>query len=78
MIQVVIKPASLLETGIKVEKVDSFNLFKFTDEFQSRLEDLLEKNKTGLLNSEEAKELEAIGQLDRIFAYLNSLLIAQL
>lgn len=77
MIQVVIKPASLLETGIKVEKVDNLNLFKFTDELQSRLEDLLEKNKTGSLTSEEEEELEAIGELDRIFTYLNSMLIAQ-
>lgn len=32
MIQVVITPQSLLETGIKVEKVDDLRLFKFTDE----------------------------------------------
>ncbi len=73
MIQVVISPHSLLETGIKVEKVDSLRLFKFTDELQSNLEDLLEKNKTGLLTLEEEAELNAIGELDRIFTYLNSL-----
>lgn len=77
MIQVMISPQSLLETGIKVEKVDNLRLFKFTDELQSRLEDLLENNKTGLLTLEEEAELNAIGELDRIFTYLNSLLIAQ-
>lgn len=77
MIQVVISPQSLLETGIKVEKVDNLRLFKFTDELQSHLEDLLEKNKTGLLTPEEEAELNAIGELDRIFTYLNSLLVAQ-
>ena len=77
MIQVVISPQSLLETGIKVEKVDNLRLFKFTDELQYRLEDLLEKNKTGLLAPEEEAELNAIGELDRIFTYLNSLLVAQ-
>ncbi len=77
MIQVVISPHSLLEKGIKVEKVDLLCLFKFTDDLQSRLEDLLEKNKTGLLTTEEEAELNAIGELDRIFTYLNSLLIAQ-
>lgn len=77
MIQVVITPQSLLETGIKVEKVDELRLFKFTDELQSRLEDLLEKNKTGSLSPEEETELNAIGELDRIFTYLNSLLAAQ-
>jgi hypothetical protein len=77
MIQVVISPQSLLETGIKVEKVDELRLFKFTDELQSRLEDLLEKNKTGSLTTEEEIELAGIGELDRIFTYLNSLLLAQ-
>ncbi|MCC3406764.1 MAG: hypothetical protein JGK17_14455 [Microcoleus sp. PH2017_10_PVI_O_A] len=72
-----ISPQSLLGTGIKVEKVDNLRLFKFTDELQSRLEDLLENNKTGLLTLEEEAELNAIGELDRIFTYLNSLLIAQ-
>jgi hypothetical protein len=77
MIQVVISPRSLLKTGIKVEKVDHLQLFKFTDELQSRMEELLEKNKTGSLNTEEKAELDAIGELDRIFTYLNSLLVAQ-
>ncbi|MGL4379397.1 MAG: hypothetical protein ACRCT1_23370 [Microcoleaceae cyanobacterium] len=77
MIQVVISPQSLLETGIKVEKVDHLRLFKFSDELQSRLEDLLEKNKTGSLTLEEEAELNAIGEIDRIFTYLNSLLVAQ-
>ena len=77
MIQVVITPQSLLETGIKVEKVDDLRLFKFTDELQSRLENLLEKNKSGSLTTEEETELDAVGELDRIFTYLNSLLVAQ-
>ncbi|MBD2483151.1 hypothetical protein [Planktothrix sp. FACHB-1365] len=77
MIQVMISPQSLLETGIKVEKVDHLRLFKFSDELQSNLEDLLEKNKTGSLTLEEEAELNAIGELDRIFTYLNSLLIAE-
>ncbi|MBE9102726.1 hypothetical protein [Vacuolonema iberomarrocanum] len=77
MIQVTISPQSLLETGITVEKVDNLRLFKFTDELQSRLEALLEKNKLGTLTSEEETELTAINELDRLFTYLNSLLVAQ-
>ena len=77
MIPVMISPQSLLETGIKVEKVDHLRLFKFSDELQSRLEDFLEKNKTGSLTLEEEAELNAVGELDRIFTYLNSLLVAQ-
>lgn len=77
MIQVVITPQSWLETGIKVEKVNNLRLFKFTDELQLRLEDLLEKNKMGSLTPDEAAELDAVGELDHIFTYLNSLLAAQ-
>jgi hypothetical protein len=57
MIQVVISPQSWLETGIKVEVVDNLRLFKFTDQLQSRLEELLEQNTTGALTPEEAAEL---------------------
>lgn len=77
MVQVVINPASLLESGIRVEKVDQFSLFRFTDELQSRLERLLEKNETGDLTPEELEELTGIQELDRIFTYLNSRLMAE-
>lgn len=77
MIQVIISPQSLLETGIKVEKVDDRRLFKFKEELQSRMEDLLDKNKTASLTTEGSAELNAIKELDRIFTYLNSLLVAQ-
>jgi len=75
--QVIIKPPSIIETGIKVETVNGNQLFKFTDSLQSRLETLLEKNQINALNSEEQEELNAINELDRLFTYLNSLLIAQ-
>jgi hypothetical protein len=64
---------SSLKTGIKVEKVDNLRLFKFTEQLQTRLEELLEINKTGALTPEEEAEPNAIGELDRIFTYLNSL-----
>ena len=44
---------------------------------QSRLEDLLEKNKTADLSSDEAAELQGVMEIDRFFTYLNSLLIAE-
>lgn len=77
MMQVVISPQSLLQSGIKVEKIDDLRLFKFTDDLQNQLETLLEKNQTGLLTADEQTELSAIEELDRIFTYLNSLLVAQ-
>ncbi|NES25821.1 MAG: hypothetical protein F6K41_44760 [Symploca sp. SIO3E6] len=75
--QVIIQPPSLIETGIKVETVNEHPLFKFTDSLQSRLETLLEKNQINALTSQEREELNAINELDRLFTYLNSLLIAQ-
>ena len=76
MTPVISKPSSLLGS-IRVEKVDSFNLFKFDDELQVRMEDLLERKKADLLTSEEVMELEAIGELDRIFTHVNAMLVAQ-
>jgi hypothetical protein len=77
VMQVVISPQSLLETGIIVEKIDDLRLFKFTDDLQDKLEGLLEKNQVAMLTAIEREELESISELDRIFTYLNSLLAAQ-
>jgi hypothetical protein len=76
MIPAISRPSTLLGR-IKVEKVDKFNLFKFTDELQKRMEELLERKKADLLTSEEVIELEAIGELDRIFTHINAMLVVQ-
>ncbi len=72
----VTRPSSLIGR-IKLEKVDQHTLFKFTDELQERMEELLEKKKAELLTPEEMAELEAIGELDRIFTHINAMLVAQ-
>jgi hypothetical protein len=77
IMQVTISPQSLLEQGIRVEKVDDLRLFKFTDTLQDKLEELLAKNQTTTLTATEQEELDSISELDRIFTYLNSLLAAQ-
>ena len=74
MIPAISRPSTLLGE-IKVEKVDKFNLFKFTDELQKRMEELLERKKADLLTSDEVIELEAIGELDRIFTHINAMLV---
>jgi hypothetical protein len=38
------------------------------------MEELLERKKADLLTSEEVIELEAIGELDRIFTHINAML----
>jgi hypothetical protein len=70
------KPSSLIHE-ICIEKVDRWNLFKFSESLQMRMEDLLEKKKADLLTSEEMAELDAIGELDRIFTHINAMVAAQ-
>lgn len=76
MTTVIVRPSSLLGS-IRVEKLEHFNLFKFNDELQTRMEELLERKKADLLTSSEIIELEEIGELDRIFTHINAMLIAQ-
>lgn len=75
--QIMVQPSSWVESGIKISKVRDLNMFKFTEELQSRLEDLSEKKKAGFLTSEEEAELTGILELDRIFTLLNARLIAE-
>jgi len=76
MTAVIARPSSLL-SRIRVEKFEHINLFKFNDELQARMEDLLERKKADLITPEEIIELEEIGELDRIFTHINAILVAQ-
>ncbi len=76
MTPTIIKPSALLG-NIKIEQFEQINLFKFTDELQERMEELLNKKKVDSLSIEENSELEAIGELDRIFTHINAMLAAQ-
>ncbi|RUT01607.1 hypothetical protein DSM106972_067040 [Dulcicalothrix desertica PCC 7102] len=77
MTSVVIKPSSWLTEGIRVERINNFNLFKFTEELGLRMQELLDKKKADLLTPDEATELEAIGELDTIFSYINAINASQ-
>ena len=72
---VIPKPSSLIGS-IKLEKVNQHTLFKFTDDLQLRMEQLLERKKADLLTPPEIAELEAISELDRIFTHINAMLLA--
>jgi hypothetical protein len=71
---VIPRPSSLIGS-IKLEKVERHTLFKFTDDLQSKMEQLLERKKSDLLTPSEVAELEAIGELDRIFTHINAMLV---
>ncbi|OYD86689.1 hypothetical protein CDG77_33665 [Nostoc sp. 'Peltigera membranacea cyanobiont' 213] len=68
--QMMVQPSFWVDSGIKLSKVRDIYLFKFTEELQSRLEELSEKKKAGLLTTEEDAELAGILELDRIWVRL--------
>jgi hypothetical protein len=70
------RPSSLIHE-IQLKKVDDLNLFKFSESLQLRMESLLEKKKADQMTSDEIAELDAIGELDRIFTHINAMLAAQ-
>jgi hypothetical protein len=76
MATVLKKPSSLVHE-IQIEKVGGWNLFKFSESLQLRMESLLEKKKADQLTLEDITELDAIGELDRIFTHINAMLAAQ-
>lgn len=76
MVTTLDKPSSLLHE-IRIEKVDDWNLFKFSESLQLRTENLLEKKKADQLTPEEMVELDTIGELDRIFTHINAMIAAQ-
>ncbi|MBF2065972.1 MAG: hypothetical protein IGS39_16355 [Calothrix sp. C42_A2020_038] len=70
---IIARPSSLL-SGIRVEKLENFNLFKFDDKLQARMEELLERKKADLLTPSDIIELEEIRELDRIFTHINAMM----
>lgn len=75
MAVVLSKPSSLIHE-IQIEKVGTWNLFKFSESLQLRMESLLAKKKDDLLSPEDVAELDAIGELDRILTHLNATIAA--
>ena len=67
-----LKPSSLLPKGMRIQQINHLTLFKFTDELSDRLQTLLDKKKADTLTTTENFELEAIGELDEIFSYVNA------
>ena len=71
-IQLMVKPSSLMPQGIKMVEFGNIYLFRFTDEIQSRMEELLERKKLDLLTADEIPELAGIIELSRIFTFINA------
>jgi hypothetical protein len=73
MTVVLSKPSSLINE-IQMAKVGTWNLFKFSESLQLRMENLLDKKKEDLLSPEDVAELDSIGELDRIFTHINAMI----
>lgn len=76
MVTTLNKPSSLIHE-IRIEKVGNWDLFKFSESLQLRMETLLEKKKADQLMPDEVAELDAIGELGCIFTHINAMLAAQ-
>jgi hypothetical protein len=74
--QVMVQPSFWIESGVTIKKIRNAYLFKFTDELQSRLDELSERQKSDTLSAGEAAELAGMLELDRIFTLLNARIIA--
>jgi hypothetical protein len=61
---------------IQLTRIRNKTIFRFTDDLQLKMEELLEKRKADLLSSEEVTELESIGELDRILTHINAMKIS--
>ncbi|MDD1453878.1 hypothetical protein MEN95_02775 [Dolichospermum sp. ST_sed7] len=72
-----VQPSSLISSGMKMSEFGNIYLFRFTDELQSRFEELLDKKKADTLTLEEEAEYTGISELQRIFTLINAQLAAK-
>ncbi len=75
--QLMVQPSSLISSGMKMSEFGDIYLFKFTDELQSRFEELLTKKKADSLTPEEEAEYVGISELQRIFTLINAQIAAK-
>ena len=74
--ETMIKPSSWINQGIILRKVENYNLFKFSDELQDRLDELNDRLKTLGLSETEQAEWKGLLELDQIFTLLNAKILA--
>jgi hypothetical protein len=74
--ETMIKPSSWINRGIVLRQVENFNLFKFSDELQDRLDELNDRLKTLGLSESEQAEWKGLLELDQIFTLLNAKVLA--
>lgn len=65
-------PNSLpIEGAVRIELIERIPIFRASNIIQSRIEELLEKQQTSLLNSEEEQELDLYEEIDDYLSFIN-------
>ncbi|MFQ4139819.1 hypothetical protein PGN35_026245 [Nodosilinea sp. PGN35] len=67
--QPMVRPSSLMASGVQMREFGGVYLFRFSDELQSRFETLLDRYKTATLTAEEMAEYAGITELQRILPW---------
>jgi len=62
------------ENAVRLEFEQGVVIFRASREIQDRLENLLEKDKSGGLTADEMKELEVYGEIDDYLSHVNRLI----
>ena len=75
--KLMVQASSLMSSGMRMSEFAKIYLFKFTDELQSRFEELLDKKKADSLTDEEEAEYLGISGQERIFTLINAPLAAK-
>ena len=75
--ELMIKPSSLISHGVEIETFGNAYFFRFNEQLQERMENLLEKSKDNTLTTEESSEWAGIKELSRIFTFINAELAAK-
>ncbi|HAZ43014.1 MAG TPA: hypothetical protein DDW76_10290 [Cyanobacteria bacterium UBA11369] len=65
-------PKSLpIDGAVRIELIEGVPIFRASSNVQSRIEELLEKQKTSLLNSQEKQELDLYEEIDDYLSFIN-------
>ncbi len=60
-----------LEGAVRIELVEEIPIFRASSTVQNRIEELLEKQQTSPLNSDEEQELDLYEEIDDYFSFIN-------
>lgn len=65
---------AIKENSVRLEVEQGVVIFRASKEMQSRIEDLLEKNKSSILTKDEETELSAYEEIDDYLSHVNRLI----